>query len=208
MRSETSALDNALIADLVRPQATVLDLGCGDGDLMEKLVKEKGCRVQGIEADEQAIYACVSRGLSVLHGDIDTDLQEYGDGAFDYVVFNGSLQQVRRPATALQEALRVGRAVIVKIPNFAHWRARSQIFFQGKTPVTASLPYRWHDTPNLHFLSLSDFTDYCAQEGISITAERYTSGEKRVRFWTNLLALSGIYVLEGGSPQARAGALK
>jgi len=164
---------------------------------MEKLVREKGCRVQGIEQDEESIYTCVSRGLSVLHGDIDTDLSEYGDGAFDYVIFNGSLQQVRLPATALAEALRVGREAIVKIPNFTHWRARFQLFFQGKTPVTASLPYRWYDTPNLHFLSLSDFRDYCVQEGIRITAERYTSGERRVRFWPNLLALSGIFLLRG-----------
>ncbi len=197
MKSEGTSLDNGLIAGLVRPQAAVLDLGCGDGELLEKLVKEKGCRVQGIEEDERAIYACVSKGLSVLHGDIDTDLPEYGNGAFDYVVFNGSFPQVRHPETALAEALRVGKEVIVKIPNFAHWKARAQIFFRGHTPVTASLPYRWHDTPNLHFLSLSDFTDYCRRKGLAITEERYTSGSRRVRWWPNLRALSGIYLLRG-----------
>ncbi len=203
MRSEGTALDNEIIADLVKRQASVLDLGCGDGELLEKLVREKGCRVQGIEADEQAIYACVSRGLSVLHGDIDTDLPEYGDGAFDCVIFNGSFPQVRHPETALREALRVGREVIVKIPNFAHWKARSQIFFRGHTPVTASLPYRWHDTPNLHFLSLSDFTDYCREQGIAVTQERYTSGGRRVRWRPNLRALSGIYVLRGRETSPR-----
>ena len=195
MKSEGTPLDNGIIADLVRKRASVLDLGCGDGELLQKLVREKGCKVQGIEADEQAIYACVSRGLSVLHGDIDTDLSEYGDGAFDYVIFNGSFPQVRKPETALREALRVGKEVIVKIPNFAHWKARVQIFFRGHTPVTTSLPYRWHDTPNLHFLSLSDFRDYCREKGIRITAERYASGGRRVRWWPNLRSLSGIYVL-------------
>jgi len=201
MTSDGPSLDNALIADLVRREASVLDLGCGDGELLEALVKEKGCRVQGIEADEDSIYTCVSRGLSVLHGDIDTDLPEYGDGAFDYVVFNGSFPRVQRPQTALWEALRVGKEVIVQIPNFTHWRARFQLAFQGRTPVTASLPYRWYDTPNLHFLSLSDFRGYCEKEGIRVTEERYSSGERRVHFWPNLLALSGIYLLKGGNRQ-------
>ena len=196
MTSDTTPLDNELITGLVGRQANVLDLGCGDGELLEQLVKEKGCRVQGIEADESSIYACVSRGLSVLHGDIDTDLPEYGDGAFDYVIFNGSFPQVQRPETALREALRVGREVIVKIPNFTHWRARAQLFFMGRTPVTPSLPYRWYDTPNLHFLSLSDFTGYCRLQGIAIAEERYTSGSRRVHFWPNLLALTGIFLLK------------
>ena len=202
MTSDSTPLDNEIIADLVKPLTAVLDLGCGDGELLEKLVKGKGCRVQGIEADESSIYACVSRGLSVLHGDIDTDLPEYGDGAFDYVIFNGSFPQVIHPETAIREALRVGKEVIVKIPNFTHWRARAQLFFRGHTPVTPSLPYRWYDTPNLHFLSLSDFTGYCRLQGITIAAERYTSGARRVRFWPNLMALTGIYLLQGGPREA------
>jgi methionine biosynthesis protein MetW len=197
MKSDGTPLDNGLIAGLVKAHASVLDLGCGDGELLQRLVKEKGCRVQGIEADESSIYACVSRGLSVLHGDIDTDLPEYGDGAFDYVIFNGSFPQVQRPQTALREALRVGREVIVKIPNFTYWRARAQLFFRGRTPVTPSLPYQWHDTPNLHFLSLQDFEVYCREQGIAIAEARYTCGGRRVRWWPNLLALSGIYLLRG-----------
>jgi methionine biosynthesis protein MetW len=191
-------LENRIIADMVPPGAAVLDLGCGDGDLLSILVKEKGACAQGIEINEQCIYRCVSRGLSVLHGDIDSGLAEYDDKTFDFVILNQSFQRVRHPETVLKEALRVGRQAIVAIPNFAHYKARWQIFFKGRTPVTASLPYKWYDTPNLHFLSLSDFSGYCREKNIKIDRTAYTSLKKRVRMLPNLLALVGIFAVSDG----------
>jgi len=191
-------LENRIIADMISPGAAVLDLGCGDGDLLAALVSEKKARAQGIEINEQCIYRCVSRGLSVLHGDIDSGLAEYDDKTFDFVILNQSFQQVKKPETVLREALRAGRQVIVAIPNFAHYKARLQIFFQGKTPVTASLPYMWYDTPNLHFLSLSDFSGYCREKNIRMDRTAYTARDKRVRFFPNLLALVGIFAVSEG----------
>ena len=167
----------------IRQGSSVLDLGCGDGELLALLVREKNVKAQGIEIDEQAIYQCVAKGLSVFHEDIDNGLSEYGDQSFDYVILNQSFQQVKKPDIVLKEALRVGREVIVGFPNFAHYRARLQIFFKGKTPVTPSLPYEWHDTPNLHFLSISDFIEYCHKRNIKIEKEAFIGKNRRVKIF-------------------------
>jgi methionine biosynthesis protein MetW len=198
MKTDELKLEHRIILDLIPPGSSALDLGCGEGELLSVLVKEKKCRVQGIEIDEKAIYACVSLGLSVLHGDIDTGLAEYNDATFDYVILNQTFQQVKKPETVLKEALRVGRNVIVGFPNFAHYKARYQIFVRGITPVTASLPYQWYDTPNLHFLSISDFKDYCQARHIRINKAAFTSANKRVKILPNLLALNGIFLLSDG----------
>ncbi len=200
MRSDGTRLDHRLIVQWIPSASTVLDLGCGEGDLLELLAKEKGVKGQGIEIDEQAIYRCVAKGLSVFHDDIDRGLSEYGDKAFDYVILNQTLPQVRKPDEALQEALRVGRYVIVGFPNFAHWSARVQIFFRGKTPITPSLPYPWHDTPNLHFLTLSDFTDYCRKRCIEIRRRAFWGEKGIVRFLPNLFAHSGLFLIASGGP--------
>ncbi len=186
--------DSAVFA-LIDSGSSVLDLGCGDGDLLLHLVQEKRVRGRGIEIDDQAVYRCVAKGLSVFHGDIDSGLQEFGNRAFDYVVLNRSLQQVRMPATVLDEALRVGGAVIVAFPNFAHWRARLQITFHGRTPVTPALPYEWYDTPNLHFLSISDFRAYCKEKSITIAKELFLNSTNAVRVLPNLLAETGIFCM-------------
>ncbi|MDP2919233.1 MAG: methionine biosynthesis protein MetW [Dehalococcoidia bacterium] len=195
MKSNHTSLENRVIFDVVKPGAAVLDLGCGDGELLALLEREKRCKVQGIEIDEQAVYKCVARGISVLHGDIDTGLPEYRDKSFDYVILNQSFQQLKQPDTVLKEALRVGKDVIVSFPNFAHYSARAQIFFKGKTPITPSLPYEWYNTPNLHFLSISDFTGYCRRRNIKIEQSAFVSGGKRIGIFPNLLALIGIFVI-------------
>jgi methionine biosynthesis protein MetW len=173
----------------------VLDLGCGSGDLLSLLVKERQAKVQGIEIDDKAIFECVVKGLSVFHDDIDTGLPEYGDKSFDFVILNQSLQQVRKPDEVLKEALRVGDKTIIGIPNFAHIKARCQIFFGGRVPVTPSLPYEWYNTPNLHFLSLADFTEYCRRRKITVENTHYVDGKGRIRVLPNLFAQIGIFVL-------------
>jgi methionine biosynthesis protein MetW len=195
MESDLISLDHKIILGLVRQGSSVLDLGCGDGELLSELAREKKAKVQGIEIDEQAIYKCVARGLSVLHGDIDSALPDYGDKSFDYVILNQSFQQVKKPDAVLREALRVGKEVIVGFPNFTHYSARLQIFFRGRTPVTPSLPYEWHDTPNLHFLSISDFVAYCRKRNITIEKEAFIGRSRKVSILPNVFALVGIFLL-------------
>ncbi len=188
-------LDYRVIADWISPEASVLDLGCGDGELLSILIADKQVRANGIEIDEQAIYKCVERGLSVFHEDIEQGLSGYPEESFDYVILNGSLQQVKKPDTVFKEALRVGKKLIVGFPNFSHLSSRLQMLFSGRVPVTPSLPYQWYDTPNLHFLSISDFRDYCKLRGLRIEASAFLSGNRRVSFLPNLLAEHGLFLL-------------
>jgi methionine biosynthesis protein MetW len=186
-----------LIAEMVQPSTSVLDLGCGDGELMAMLKKERGIsRSQGIELDEKAIYKCVARGLSVFHGDIDSGLAEYADKSFDYVILNQTFQQVKKPDVVLSEALRVGHHVIVGFPNFAHLSARYQLAFLGRAPITHSLPYEWYNTPNIHFLSIADFISYCRRRKISIEKSLFLGKEKPLNIFPNLRALLGIFLIK------------
>jgi methionine biosynthesis protein MetW len=188
-------LEYNVFAKWISSGASVLDLGCGDGELLAFLVKTKQVHAQGIELSEQAIQRCVAAGLSVFQQDIDTGLSEYANNAFDYVILNQTLQQVKKPDLALQEALRVAKKVIVGIPNFAHIKSRTQIFFKGRVPVTTSLPFQWYDTPNLHFLSIADFTDYCKNKGIPVENTLFTSKNGRVKILPNLRAEFGFFLL-------------
>jgi methionine biosynthesis protein MetW len=195
MPSEPIRLDHRIIAELIAPGSSVLDLGCGAGELLYMLIKDGGAHGQGIEIDEQAIYACVARGLNVLHGDIDVGLSEYPDRSFDYVILNQSLQQVRHVEPVVEDSLRVGKKVIVGFPNFAHYTARLQMFFKGRAPVTLSLPYQWYETPNLHFLSIRDFFVFCRDKGITIEHCEYIGDRRRLSIFPNLFAQIGIFVI-------------
>lgn len=188
-------LEHKIIADWVNEGSSVLDLGCGDGTLLDTLIAEKKIRGQGTEIDEQAIYKCVEKGLSVYHEDIETGLPNYETGTFDYVIMSGSLQQVKRPDPVIDQALRVGKHLVVSFPNFAHYSVRMQILFHGKVPVTPSLPYEWHNSPNAHFLSIVDFVDYCNSRRIKIEDIAYVSDEKRIQLLPNLFAELGIFLL-------------
>lgn len=188
-------LDYQIIYKIIDPSARVLDLGCGDGDLIYFLSKEKDAKVQGIELSEEAIYKCVEKGLSVFHSDIDSGLIEYPDKSFDYVILNQSMQEVKKVDFVIQEALRVGKKVIVGFPNFAYISARLKLFFQGKAPITASLPYRWYSTPNLHFLSTTDFRDFCAEKNISVLDTYYLGRKRMIKFWPNVFALNVIFLI-------------
>jgi len=195
MPSESNRPDHRIIAELIVPGSSVLDLGCGSGELLYMLIKDRGAHGQGIEIDEQAIYTCVVRGLNVFHGDIDSGLSEYPDRSFDYVILNQSLQQVRHVEPVVEDSLRVGKKVIVGFPNFVHYRARLQFFFKGRAPVTPSLPYQWYESPNLHFLSISDFFVFCRDKGITIERCEYIGDRGRVSRFPNIFAQIGIFVI-------------
>jgi methionine biosynthesis protein MetW len=186
----------SVISKMVKEGSSVLDLGCGDGELLSRLKREKNItRAQGIEIDEQAIYKCVAHGLSVFHGDIDTGLAEYEDKSFDYVILNQSFQQVKKPDIVLEEALRVGEKVIVGFPNFAYYTARYALAIRGRAPITLSLPYEWYNTPNIHFLSIADFISYCRKRNIKIKECFYFGKNQPVRIFPNLLALVGVFLI-------------
>ncbi len=189
-------LDYEIIADIIEPGSKVLDLGCGDGALLSLLKEKKNCRGTGIEISPDEIFKCMERGVSVAQGSIDEDFDVYEDKRFDYVILNESLQQVLNIEKVLNGALRIGRKVIVGIPNFCNARARFQLFFMGKVPVTESLPYKWYNTPNVRFLSLKDFCDFCAEKGVRVEQASYLSKGRKVRLFTNLMADSGIFVLK------------
>lgn len=190
--------DYRVIIDIIKPGSSVLDLGCGDGQLLYLLKTQKQCRVTGIEIDEKAIYHCMEKGVAVCHDDIDSSLEDFSDKRFDYVILNESLQQILSPEKVIQDALRVGKKVIVGIPNFCHTSARFQIFFQGIVPVTPWLPYKWHNTPNLRFLSLKDFRLFCQHRNIVIEQMRAIRGNMEVPIMTNLFGHTGIFLLTKG----------
>jgi methionine biosynthesis protein MetW len=185
-----------IIVSIIQKGSSVLDLGCGEGELLALIRQNKEIgKAQGIEIDEKAIYKCVERGLSVFHGDIDSGLAEYDDNSFDYVILNQTFQQVKKPDIVLEEAMRVGRRVIVGFPNFAYYKARYHLAVRGRAPITRSLPYQWYDTPNIHFLSISDFINYCKTRKIRIEESFYLGKEKPLKVFPNLRALLGIFVI-------------
>src|SRR5580704_14769414 len=188
-------IDHKYILQLIETNSRVLDLGCGDGELLSSVMKEKNCRAAGIEIDEKAIYKCVEHGVSVSHGDIDSGLTDYSDKRFDYVILNESLQEVLNPDRVISEALRVGKKVIVGIPNFCNLNARLQIFFLGRVPVTEGLPYKWYNTPNLRFLSIKDFRDFCAERSITIDQEFALDANRKIPFAHNLLSDIAIFLI-------------
>jgi methionine biosynthesis protein MetW len=188
-------LDHRVIQSIVQPGSRVLDLGCGKGDLLRLLSQEKNARVQGIELDDKAVQECVKKGLSVFHSDIESGLSDYPDGSFDYVILNQSMQEVRNVDYLLQEALRVGSKVIVGFPNFAHLKARIMLALGGRAPITEALPHRWHDTPNVRFLSILDFQEFCRSMGFRILKVIPLGTERPLTVLPNLFAYNAIFVL-------------
>jgi len=156
------------IIRLVRPGSRVLDVGCGEGALLELLAREKGVDGRGIEISPQGVSACLARGLAVVQGDADRDLDDFLPGAFDYVILSQTLQAVLKPRHVLDELLRIGGQAIVTLPNFGHWRVRLDLLFHGRMPVTGALPEPWWSTPNIHLCTLRDFTELCEDLNLTI----------------------------------------
>jgi methionine biosynthesis protein MetW len=195
-------IDYKLIEDLVPEGATVLDLACGDGELLSELIAGKHVHGSGVEIDQAAVEKCIARGLSVFHGDLDAGLADFTDQSHDVVILSLSLQQLRRPRMIVREMVRVGRLAIVSFPNFAHWSTRLQLFARGRMPVTRDLPYQWWDTPNIHLCTIQDFRALCREEGLRIEHELYLSGTDRPApehpYLPNLLARIGIFAVARG----------
>lgn len=189
-------IDLRLICELVERGSSVLDLGCGDGELMELLIRERGVMARGVEISEEGVYRCIARGLSVHHGDLDEGLEDYPDEAFDYVILSQTLQAVRKPKLVLEEMLRVGHLGIVTFPNFAYWRSRLDLGLRGRMPVTNDLPYEWYDTPNIHLTTIKDFLRLCHDGHISVEQVIYLSGDRRVTLLPNLLARTALFAVK------------
>ncbi len=161
-------VDLQVIADLIEPGSKVLDVGSGDGSLLELLQLQKGVDGRGVELSQRGVNECVARGLSVIQGDADRDLGFYPDKGFDYVVLSQTLQATHNPKKVLDELLRIGDRAIVSFPNFGHWRVRLSLLMKGRMPVTKDLPYSWYDTPNIHFCTIRDFVELSDELGASV----------------------------------------
>jgi methionine biosynthesis protein MetW len=196
-----SRVDYAIIADFVPHGARVLDVGCGDGTLLALLEEKKQVDGRGLELSQDGVNEAVARGLSVVQGDADTDLATYPDRSFDVVILSQTLQATQAPKKVLEELLRIGKRVIVTIPNFGNWRARLHLLVQGRMPVTKSLPYSWYDTPNIHFCTLRDFLNLADEVNATIeeSAALNAKGQRLTlnapwAVW-NLIGAQGIFVL-------------
>jgi methionine biosynthesis protein MetW len=196
--------DLAAIAEMVPQGAHVLDVGCGDGQLLEYLQSTKGVDGRGLELSQQNVNACVARGLAVIQGDADTDLHEYPSQVFDIVILSQTIQATYDPSKVLEHLLRIGRRTIVSLPNFGHWRVRLSLLFNGRMPQTRALGYSWHDTPNIHLCTIADFV-CLAQESHALIERALALDEKgrtrpmRTDAWgPNILAEGAIFLLRQG----------
>lgn len=192
--------DLRVVAAWIEPKTRVLDLGCGDGKLLCHLQETKAVSGLGIEHDEDEVVTAIGQGLSVIHGDMNVELSGFPDKAFDYVVVSQTLQQAYEPTELIQQMLRVGRLGIVSFPNFCCWRIRLQMAFSGHVPVTTELPYQWYNTPNIRVLSLDDFWRYSRAVPFvikrALAVNPAPGGDlRKVRFWPNLLAAYGIFMI-------------
>jgi methionine biosynthesis protein MetW len=190
-----------IIANLLPVQSRVLDVGCGDGALIEVLIKQKNIDARGIELEENKVKQCISKGLSVIQGNAETELGQFPDKAFDFVVLSQTLQAFYQPENVLNQLLRIGKKVIISIPNFGYWQVRTSLLFFGKMPVTKSLPDSWYNTPNLHVCSIKDFYQFCDKKKIKIDKIIGINNEKissinRINLeMKNLLSEIGIFLI-------------
>lgn len=201
MIAKTIRQDLQIIADLIEPDSRVLDVGCGDGQLLDFLVNEKGVAGRGLEISREGVNNCLTRGLSVVQGDAEEDLNYYPDNAFDFVILSQTLQATNRPDLLVQDLLRIGKRVVVSFPNFGYWKVRNHLFFKGRMPVNENLPYEWYNSPNKHFCTIKDFLIMCEEMGVTIERSIALDGKGRSRrvrtniFLANLLGEQGFFLL-------------
>ncbi len=185
--------DFDVVTNWVPQGASVLDLGCGDGELLARLQSERGSIGYGVEIEDSAVLACLNRGLNVLQGNIESGLNLFDDGAFDVVILSQTLQATRHTEALVREVLRVGKSAIVTLPNFGHWSVRWQLGVGGRMPVSKRLPYQWYDTPNVHFSTITDFDVFCADKGITVERRAALAGGRAITFLPNVRGETAVF---------------
>jgi len=199
--SETLRPDLQTIADFVTEGSRVLDIGCGEGELLAWLKDHKKVDGRGVEISQERVHSAITRGIPVIQGDVDTDLPDYPTGAYDFVILSMTLQAMKDPKSVLVELARIGKQAIVSVPNFGHWKNRLYLAIFGKMPVTATLAYEWYDTPNIHFCTIADFVILCERMGIVIEKRVVVDANGlRSKFsgrgwWANLFGQQGVFLL-------------
>ena len=191
-----------IISNLIEKNSRILDVGCGDGELMSFILNNISQDIRGIEISKTNVQKCISKGLTVIEGDAESDLFQFPDSSFDFVVLSQTLQAFLNPEKVLDELLRVGKRAIVTIPNFGHWKVRIDLLFKGTMPVTKSLPHQWHNTPNLHMCTIKDFSDFCDNKKINFIKSLALNGERLLNISKanlgkrNLFSEIGIFLIE------------
>jgi methionine biosynthesis protein MetW len=187
--------DFNIIGQIVEPHSKVLDLGCGEGDLLSWLVENKSVVARGVEIEPSRVRKAIARGLSCYQGDINEGLADYPNEAFDYVILSQTLQETQNPVHVLREMMRAGRRAIVSFPNFGHWRVRLSMLISGQAPKTRLFPYNWYDSPNIHFLTVRDFEDLAVKQGFHVERRYFAAGHRRLSMFPNLMAEVAVYLV-------------
>ena len=201
--TKTSLLrpDLQAIAGLIEPHSTLIDIGCGEGELLSWLAENKKVSGRGIELNPVGVHKAIAKGLSVIQGDADSDLSHYPDMAYDYAVLSQTLQTLQKPHEVLEQLVRIARFAIVSVPNFGHWKNRLYLALRGRMPVTKTLSYEWYDTPNIHFCTISDFVVLCERLGLVIEKRLYVTHQGAPALFhnrsmaANLLGEQGIFMI-------------
>jgi methionine biosynthesis protein MetW len=198
---QPARVDHLLIAEMVKAGARVLDVGCGDGELLSLLETERDVDGRGIELSQSNVNLCVAKGLSVIQGDADRDLANFPDASFDYAILSQTLQATRRPRRVMEQLLRIGRRAIVSFPNFGHWRIRLQLLVHGRMPVTPTLPDTWYETPNIHYCTIKDFLSLCqdmnaaVERSVALNAYGTQIGKGLPLSWQNIIGEQAVFLL-------------
>ncbi len=201
MRRVYRRRDFEIIGELVEPGTRVLDLGCGEGELLAWLKENKHVDARGIEISSQRAQKAIARGVSVYQGDLETALEDYPDQVFDYVILSQTLQEVRDPLRVLRGMLRVGRRAVVAFPNFGHYAVRWATMWSGRAPRTVLFPHDWFDSPNIHFLTVLDFEALAAHEGWNVERRIFVSGQRQVSLFPNLTAEIAVFLVSARPPK-------
>ena len=187
--------DYAIISEIIEPGTKVLDLGCGEGELLEWLAQHKNVDARGVELSGARVQRAIARGVSVYQGDIDQGLEDYPNQAFDYVILSQTLQETRHPLKVLQEMLRVGRRIIVAFPNFGHWSVRLAHLVSGRAPRTKLFPHDWYDSPNIHFLTVDDFEELVRRQGWIVERRIFLHAQRQIATLPNLMAEVAVFLV-------------